>query len=273
MHNQNIYTILLLQSLIDTPLLVHKLKNFQSFDRKKFVQNPIDTGLNFDQKLGHLYEDALTSLLKNSKNLELIANNYQIFDKHKQTIGELDYIVFDKILEKYIHLELAVKFYLAIEKNSKWHYPGPDQRDNWSKKSDHMINHQLKLTERVETQEDLKNNFDIYKISTEHLIYGCFFFPISSHQIFLPSDINQRSRIGRWLYYPQYEEFLCNYKTVKHVPKYLWPVHFTPENKSILTTISIEDLKVLAQDRCAMFLVEGNDQPYFLVPDQWGQAL
>ena len=177
MSDENNYTNLLLQSLINTPLLVDALDNIQSFDRSNFIKNPQNSVLNFEQKLGHLYEDALSLTIKNSKNLDLIKNNYQIFNGNKQTIGELDYIIYNKILEKYIHLELAVKFYLAIETHEGWQYPGPDQCDNWFKKSNHMINHQLNLSECIETKQSLGDNYNIHSITKEHLIYGCLFFP------------------------------------------------------------------------------------------------
>ncbi len=267
------HTNLLLQSLIKTPLLVDRLGDIKSFDRNKFSPIPKNTNLNFDQKLGHLYEDALTLILKKSKDIELITNNHQIYDQDKQTLGELDYIIFDRALEKYIHLELAVKFYLAIKVGEDWQYPGPDQRDNWFKKSNHMINHQLELSNRVQAKENLKNNYDIHSINVEHLIYGCLFFPITAKDLIFPKHLSKNARIGRWLYHHQWDAFFPNHKTIKHIPKFLWPVQFTKDNRAILQSLSITDLKALATDRCTMFMTENTDQPYFLVPNEWGQNL
>jgi len=97
-----IYTQALLESLRSAPLLVDDLPEAVCFDRSKFFSAvkveptlPVPE-LNFSQKLGHLYEDALAHVLSSASDLDLLGQSVQIFDDNKITIGELDFILKDE---------------------------------------------------------------------------------------------------------------------------------------------------------------------------------
>ena len=80
--------------------------------------------LDFDQKLGHLYEDALASLLVSSPGVELVEKNLQLQQNKHSTVGELDFLIRmpDGLL---VHLELATKFYLAVKTCLLYTSPSP----------------------------------------------------------------------------------------------------------------------------------------------------
>ena len=50
------------------------------FDRNLLADPADETPLNFEQKLGHLYEDALSALIAQSPTLELLDNHVHVFD-------------------------------------------------------------------------------------------------------------------------------------------------------------------------------------------------
>jgi len=93
----HLFSNALLTSLRTSSLLVGDLEQARSLDRKLLGSPYLDTALKLDQKLGHLYEDALRSLLLQSSQLELLDHHVQVFDADRITIGEMDYILRDKI--------------------------------------------------------------------------------------------------------------------------------------------------------------------------------
>jgi len=103
----------LVQSLLVSPLLVGDLPNATRFDRALLGSPDFVSELDFDQKLGHLYEDALASLLVSSPGVELVEKNLQLQQNKHSTVGELDFLIRmpDGLL---VHLELATKFYLGL---------------------------------------------------------------------------------------------------------------------------------------------------------------
>lgn len=102
-----------------------------------------------------------------SANYEVIASNIQIF-RCKRTLGELDYILKDLKTKNIIHVELVYKFYifeprktyasvsLSEDQNRELSsYVGPNRRDFFIKKFDHLKNKQLPLLHVLETIEYL----------------------------------------------------------------------------------------------------------------------
>jgi len=83
----------LLQSLLNGNLLINDLPEAVSFDRA-LLQMPREIPLlNSQQKLGHLYEDALAVLLRESPQLDLLAQNLQVQKDAHHTLGELDFLI------------------------------------------------------------------------------------------------------------------------------------------------------------------------------------
>jgi len=263
----------LIDSLKAAPLLVSDLPEAVSFDRELFANTTSAVELNYNQKLGYLYETALEHLIISSPNIELIAKNLQIFDENKRTIGELDYILRDKRCDLNIHLELAVKFYLALETRKGWQYPGPDCRDNWHRKLKRLRSHQLAMLTNKDTQRLLAERFDIYEIITQQLIYGCIFTPWNCEQKAQPEFVSAQSRQGRWLYIHQWKEAFKGDEKIFMIPKVFWPVQITSDTLPLFDAISVQDLKNLAQNQCVMFTFEGDLTPWFLVSDCWAENI
>lgn len=74
--------------------------------------------------------------IQQSKNYDLIKNNIQIIN-NKQTLGELDFIIYDKKANKYLHIEHVYKFYLYDDSISSEidRYIGPNKNDTCKKTS------------------------------------------------------------------------------------------------------------------------------------------
>ena len=263
------FSQLLLDSLREASLLVGGVSGAKVFDRRLLADVNPEALLNFDQKLGHLYEDALTVLLDASESVELLASNLQIINQQKQTLGELDYVLVDKRSEQAIHLELAVKFYLAVEVEGQWQFPGPDPRDNWQRKLDRMRSHQLRLSQTPEARAVLKERFGIDSIEVRQLVYGCLFYPMSAVECPQPEGVAVDCSKGRWLYVSEWEAAFPGVETVQLIARPRWSVEIIDEVRKGLETVAVGELMQSAQIRCVMFVFEDSDMRWFLVPDGW----
>jgi hypothetical protein len=251
---------LLFESLHKSPLLVGDLPEAASFSRVIFGMPEDEVALNLRQKLGHLYEDALGALFESSEQVEVIERNLQIqIDRH-QTVGELDYLLRDREREGLVHLELAVKFYLAVDSEDGMMFPGPDARDDYYRKLKRLRAHQLVLPGKF--SEHLPSEYRAEAIRTEQLIYGCLFDHVSSEELAHAEFINPNCRRGRWLREDEEEDYLRGTEKVWVIPKALWPVPFP-----LLEGVELERWDSgQGVDRCVMVKITGDERPHFIMP-------
>jgi len=99
-----------------------------------------------DRRLGKYFETLWFYWLKFSPRYEIVENNVQVIIDG-ETLGEIDFIVFDKITRQTIHWELAVKFYLGhgdTREMKNWH--GLNLRDRLDIKVDHLLHKQSMIS-------------------------------------------------------------------------------------------------------------------------------
>lgn len=106
-----------------------------------------------DRRLGKYFETLWFYWFSKNPRYEVLANNLQIiFDG--ETLGEIDFIVLDKVTGKTVHWEVAVKFYLAVGDTSlmsNWH--GPNRRDRLDIKFEHLAQRQSMLSKDPRVNE------------------------------------------------------------------------------------------------------------------------
>ena len=255
---------LLLRSLVNGPVLVGDLPEAKSMPLD-FLSLPTKVQpMNLEQKLGHLYEDALAQILQSSEHFHLIAQSMQIQKDIHSTVGELDFIIRDLASGQLIHLELATKFYLAVDTPKGMTLPGPDARDNYFKKIAHLREHQLQLP--VHYQNFLPERYRKEPIVTQQLIYGCLFDHIDSPAPAKPDFLNPGCRRGKWLHQKEIPRHFARYDSFQIIPKSLWPVSLT----------FLHELQFDSWDhnehlqRCLMVRSGDDPTPYFLAPDSYG---
>jgi hypothetical protein len=250
----------LLQSFIEGPLLVADLPEAATFPFNELSLPDHDSSLNPDQKLGHLCEDAIATLLDASTTFELLVRNLQVQADIHTTVGELDFLIRDLKSGQLIHLELATKFYLAVETNESLKLPGPDARDNYFEKLKHLRKHQLTLTRQF--QDALPESYQHQSIIPKQLIYGCLFDNISSSEPATAEFINPHCRRGQWLTIKECPNHFPKDTHFQIIPKHLWPVPLDLiQGIELETWIPSEHL-----DRCVMLRVNDETVPYFITP-------
>ena len=263
------WTKALMTSLREAPLLVGDLAKAPALDRALLGDAPTSGSLNFGQKLGHLYEDALENLLEQSETLSLLASHLQVVDDSGRTLGEMDFLLRDRSSGEAYHLELAVKFYLAYPKAAVWDYPGPDPRDNWQRKLERLQTHQLRLSEDPYARRVLVERFAIKELAVRQLIYGRLFGPMGAQECPWPEGMRADGLRGRWLYCSEWSHWMTGASELRVIPKPLWPVVLRFELVDCLPPVDSTELRKLGAERCTMFVADDSLEPIFLVPDSW----
>jgi hypothetical protein len=263
------WTSSLLESLRDAPLLVGDLLGAPTLDRSILAKTAHDFVLNYNQKLGHLYEEALGHLLEQSDLVSLISSHLQVLNDAGRTLGEMDFLLRDESGGCDYHLELAVKFYMAHRSEEGWRYPGPDARDNWQRKLERMQTHQLCLSEYPNVKRLLKERFGITQMAVRQLIYGRLFFPMKAEEHPIPEGMSVDGLRGRWLYCAEWSRWMPAASELRVIPKPLWPVVPTSELVQSLPVIDAAGLLELAAERCTLFVSNDSLMPTFLVPNSW----
>ncbi len=105
-----------------------------------------------ERPLGRRFEEILCFYFNNHPDWKLLAQNITIKD-NGITLGEIDFLLFQKSTGKYIHLESAVKFYLWDKE--AWY--GPQRKDRLDSKVDKLINKQTLWCNTIQGTQQLKS--------------------------------------------------------------------------------------------------------------------
>jgi len=214
-------------AFINTNSLFQEIDGLQQFE---FDQNEIDN-LDFSQleitkrlTLGNRVERFFEFYINESKNYELVKNNIQVI-KDKHTIGELDFIIYDRKEKRYIHIEHVYKFYLYDEtvENEIDRYIGPNCNDTLVKKLTKLKEKQFPLLYKDETKKylsDLDIEINQNNIEQKVCFKGNLYLPLHLKNTKLPilNDLCVRG------FYINKEKFLRDEEFKKY--EYFKPIKF-----------------------------------------------
>ena len=253
-------SLALFQSLLHGPLLLEDLPEAQTLNHSCLKLPASLPELNLQQKLGHLYEDALSVLLRSSPEFDLLEENLQVQADAHTTVGELDFLIQERGNAQLIHLELATKFYLAVETADGIILPGPDARDNYHKKLARLREHQLRLTHSH--RHYLPERYRGETIETKQLVYGCLFDHVDATEQATPEFVNPHCRRGRWVHEHECGDYFPRDTHFQIIPKPLWPVPLEFLEDIPLASWSPDQ----SIDRCLMVRVPNERTPHFVAP-------
>lgn len=95
----------------------------------------LDINSNYNLPLGKFNEYIFGQLLRASNRFEVKEQNLQ-FVENGVTVGEIDFLLFDKLTQRLVHLEIATKIYL--KKENTW--VGPNLKDSLVLKKEKYTN-------------------------------------------------------------------------------------------------------------------------------------
>ena len=149
------------------------------------------------RRLGFHFEGLLSFWLTDGyahglHSYEMLASNVQLF-QGKQTVGELDLILYNHEEELTEHWELAIKFFMGSYPFAPSSWVGINSNDNLQRKMIHMQTKQF-CTVWVDT-----DNHGRVKIDKRYaVIKGRFFLPISTTEFDYPDWLAPSFPMHRW---------------------------------------------------------------------------
>lgn len=188
---------------------------YTSFFTSEETSNVSELSIKINNMLGKQAEACFEAYLENCDRYHKLVSNIQI-NGAQSTIGELDYIIYDKDLKELVHIELACKFYLFDNRASGMglkNWKGPNLKDSLYDKLLKLKNHQFPLLFASETIDVLSTlGIDPGNIEQQLCLKAFLFIPKELQK----EHLNESYRscvVGTWM---NYSEFLSEDKTTSY---------------------------------------------------------
>lgn len=149
-------------------------------------------------RLGHYVERLYRVLLEHLLGWDILLQNQQIHSNGR-TIGELDFIVYNRHRQRMEHHEIAIKFYLGH--STQWF--GPNPHDRLDLKTDSLLNQQSQRSNTPEALALLKSHGIDRPLLPRIFMPGYLFYPRSKALVAETSETYQNSRALPPLTLPQ----------------------------------------------------------------------
>ncbi|MCM8569988.1 DUF1853 family protein [Gramella jeungdoensis] len=173
--------------------------------------------------LGKRMESFFKLAIKHSERYRLIDSNIQIVH-NKQTLGELDFLVYDELKIKPLHVELVYKLYIYDEQLSpginRW--IGPNRRDSFSQKLDKLNTRQFPILYKPETGIYLKELGIKPEGIEQQLCFKAKLFTPNELQLTKASEINPECHEGEWYRFSEFLNFEWEENLFFSPPKRFW---------------------------------------------------
>lgn len=179
-------------------------------------------------RLGLYFERLWHFFLQEDPSVELLAHNLPVREGSK-TLGEFDCLYFCRERQRHYHLELAVKYFLAHSATGSdplsrhWHvWLGPNSRDRLDLKVEHMMQRQIRLSEKTAARTELEK-LGITDLAYEVEIKGWLFSNPSQPQA-APRGHNAERPIEHWLRHNELAGHLKSaaYERLAILPRLQW---------------------------------------------------
>lgn len=215
-------------------------------------------------RLGLVFESLWHFFLSQDSETTLLSHNLPVRRTDGRTLGEFDILYRHHGLQKTIHLELAVKFFLATRPGtlplSGW--LGPNSADRLDRKLARLHSHQLRLSATPEGQQRLADE-GIGPCEARLHVAGMLFFPDG-----VPAtspELNPKHPRGLWLHR---SEFLRRYPS--QAQREQWRLLEKPHwlSADYHGAKTLEQGLELAKSRPQM-LINPQHQRCFIVPQSW----
>ena len=151
--------------------------------------SPSRLGFHFEGLLSFWLEDGYA---RNLHPYEILANNVQLYNG-KQTVGELDLILYNHKEGLVEHWELAIKFFMGSAPFAPENWVGINSKDNLQRKMTHMQTKQFRSV-WVDTEDHGRLRID----KRYGVIKGRFFLPIDSPDFESPTWLEPSFPLHEW---------------------------------------------------------------------------
>ncbi len=219
---------------------------------------------NLSAVLGKRIESFFSYSIRHSDRYNIVAGNIQIIE-NKTTLGELDFILLDRIKNSYIHVEVVYKFYIydPTFQNELERWIGPNRRDTFLYKLSKLKKKQLPLLFHPQTKIKLK---ELGLKPIDPLQKVCFkallFVPYNYRQNIYPI-INNACIAGYWISFSQF--LSSEFKQYEYfIPDKLdWPVEPSKNKAWCSYKEIIESLRItIIKEKSPLIWIKKNSNTF-----------
>ncbi len=229
--------------------------------------------------MGRYFEQLLVFILKRDSRYEVLAHNLQLVEG-KVTKGELDLVLIDRVHNKKMHWEVALKYYLQIGKTgSHNNFLGPSKRDYLGRKMVKLKEAQLPLAKHPIIREDFG------ELESRLFLKGQLFYPLGK-EIVLPENANAKAQCHFYLPLGDFKnsELMADkhFRVLKK-PHWIGPEILSENERmldhhEILQTLEMEMERIDRPQMIAAYALENGfwqeQNRYFISPSVWpGSAI
>ncbi|MBD80748.1 MAG: hypothetical protein CL840_17670 [Crocinitomicaceae bacterium] len=194
------------------------------------------------KKLGKYFENLLWFAFEQLVEFKQVVHGLQVKRSKDNTIGEFDFLLQRTVDNSWMHMEVAVKFYLATDGKEELRFIGPNAKDRLDIKLDRLHKHQLELGTTPEGQKSLEQlGIDQYQRSL--LVKGYLFYNLLHPARFpQPDFINPYCNKGWWSYFHEYPFDKHSHKSFVVLNKLEWLTKFIGGSDRVFTCTEIRQL-------------------------------
>ncbi|WP_227500168.1 DUF1853 family protein [Marinobacter nanhaiticus] len=148
-------------------------------------------------RLGIYFERLYHFLLSDILKWPILLENVQV-RREGRTLGELDFVVYNRDEDRVEHHEIAVKFYLGVagDDNPSTLWYGPNAQDRLDLKIKRLLTHQCRLTECPEARQLLESK-GIEQPYPRLFMPGYLFYP-QDGELSAPANTPDSHCCGEW---------------------------------------------------------------------------
>ncbi len=230
---------------------------------------------------------------------------------HKRTLGEFDFVFKDSVQDRWIHTEIAVKFYLGLgpSLNQLNAWLGPNKKDRLDLKYHKLFDRQLQLAHSPEGQAVLESlQIEPQNLSRQYCFSGVLFLPwqqdmphcafdaVTNSVVQLPNEVASDCHLGYWLSIEdlplliakdhgskwlilQRKDWICGEDEIAHAVLQCTPSSFYPQTKLYTQANLSHGLsECFAQFNNPVQILRIHSdgarpsQRYFVTPAQWSET-
>ncbi|MCH4823222.1 DUF1853 family protein [Gramella lutea] len=247
------------QGFLDTPDMHNsRQKNLEAFNFPEInITNELVQDLEAldhprNSVLGKRMESFFEIAIKHSTRYQLIASNIQVIEE-KRTLGELDFLLFDKLTSRPLHVELVYKLYVYdlgfSSEDQGW--IGPNRRDSYLEKIDKLKEKQFPLLYRPETLEYLKQ-LDLSPESVEQqLCFKAQLYSPGSYSTGILKKNNSNCLKGNWYKLEEFLKMEWNENLFLSPPKKFWSCDPAKNSSWISYSELIDEINLMFEKKKA----------------------
>jgi hypothetical protein len=193
--------------------------DFPTLTLDAFQASPIPGNIRFGHRIEHIF----LQLMSYDPSYEVKLHNLPI-RQEKQTLGEIDFILEDRLQERWFHVELTYKFYIIDPSDPRAirRLIGPNRRDAFYEKVKKIKDHQFPLLHSKQGREVLQTyQIDSRNIEQECVFKGQLFYPYGEKEVSI-GPLNRDCIVGYWLQWDTFSAQVFESAEYYMPSKYEW---------------------------------------------------